>query len=72
METQREDACELNWGLLRGCDTESRLCILTAWVIAADHKQLSYSLKLPEQQVASGSGIDHRVKCLELLALYLL
>jgi uncharacterized protein (DUF58 family) len=72
METPREDACELNWGLLRGCDTETRLCILTAWVIAADHKQLSYSLKLPEQQVASGSGIDHRVKCLELLALYLL
>lgn len=72
METPREDACELDWDLLRGCDTETRLCILTAWVIAADHKQLSYSLKLPEQQVPGGSGLDQRSKCLELLALYLL
>ncbi len=72
LETPREEACELDWDLLRGCDTETRLCILTTWVIAADHKQLSYSLKLPEQQVASGSGLDQRAKCLELLALYLL
>jgi len=70
MESPRENACELDWGSLQGENVESRLSILTAWVIAADHKQLSYSLKLPDKQVASGKGANHRAKCLELLALY--
>jgi uncharacterized protein (DUF58 family) len=37
METPREDACELDWDLLKGDDIEKRLSILTAWVVAADH-----------------------------------
>jgi uncharacterized protein (DUF58 family) len=72
MEAPRDEACELEWDLLKGGDTETRLSILTAWVIAADHKQLNYSLKLPGEHIPVGSGIDHRSKCLELLALYLL
>ena len=72
MEAPREEACELDWNLLKGVDTETRLSILTAWVISADHKQLSYSLKLPGGKVATGSGVNQRLKCLELLALYLL
>ena len=72
METPREEACELDWELLKGGDVETRLSILTAWVIAADHKQLLYSLKLPDAKVPSGNGTSHRSKCLELLALYLL
>lgn len=72
MESPREDACELDWDLLRGGDVESRLSILTAWVIAADHKQLSYSLKLPDTLIPAGKGDDHRSRCLEQLALYLL
>jgi len=72
MEAPREEACELDWDLLRGGDVETRLSILTAWIIAADHKQLSYSLKLPDQQVPGGHGVNHRSRCLELLALYLL
>jgi len=72
METPREDACELDWNLLKGGDVETRLSILTAWVIAADHKQLSYSLKLPDTQIAVGNGPGHRSRCLEALALYLL
>ena len=72
MEAPREEACELDWDLLRGGDVETRLSILTAWIIAADHKQLSYSLKLPDQQVPGGHGANHRSRCLELLALYLL
>ncbi len=70
METPRENACELDWNALQGGDIETRLSILTAWIIAADHKQLSYSLRLPDKHVPSGNGIDHRSKCLELLALY--
>ena len=70
METPRGEACELDWDLLRGNDVEARLCILTAWVIAADHKQLTYSFVIPGHRVASGSGANHRAKCLELLALF--
>ena len=72
METPREQACELDWDLLKGGDVETRLSILTAWVIAADHKQLMYSLKLPSETVPSANGTSHRSKCLELLAVYLL
>ena len=70
METPREDACELDWDLLRGVEVEKRLSILTAWVIAADHKQVSYSLLLPNALVPVGKGVQHRSNCLELLALY--
>lgn len=72
MEAPREDACELDWDLLKGGDNETRLSILTAWVIAADHKQLSYGLKLPGTLITSGKGDSHRSRCLESLALYLL
>ena len=70
METPREEACELDWDLLQGADIETRLSILTAWVIIADHKQISYSLKLPENSVSIGKDIAHRSRCLETLALY--
>jgi uncharacterized protein (DUF58 family) len=72
METPRENACELDWNLLKGGDLETRLSILTAWVIAADHKQLSYSLILPDTNIVAGRGAAHRSECLEALALYLL
>ncbi len=72
METPKEEACELDWDLLKGGDTETRLSILTAWVIAADHKQLSYSLKLPGEFIPRGDGVNHRLRCLETLTLYLL
>ena len=72
MEAPRQEACELDWDLLKGSDVETRLSILTAWVVSADHKQLLYSLRLPDQQVPAGNGITQRSKCLELLALYLL
>lgn len=71
MEAPRESACELDWALLKGHDTESRLSILTAWVIAADHKQLSYCLKLPGTLIPAGTGDSHRSRCLESLALFL-
>lgn len=70
METPREEACELNWDDLTGTDVEARLSILTAWVIAADRKQLVYSMLIPGAQIAASSGDHHRIKCLELLALY--
>lgn len=70
METPREEACELDWDLLKGGGTENRLSVLTAWVIAADHRQLAYSLKLPGVEIEAGLGAAHRAKCLESLALF--
>ena len=70
MEAPREEACELDWDLLRGGNTETRLSILTSWVLAADHKQLSYSLKLPGTLIPVGRGDSHRSLCLESLALF--
>ena len=70
METPKEEACELNWEDLTGADVETRLSILTAWVIAADRKQLVFSMNLPGVQLAADSGDDHRANCLEQLALY--
>ena len=72
MEIPREEACELDWDQLKGGDVETRLSILTAWVIAADHKQLPYTLKLPDMILPAGIGSSHRSRCLEALALYLL
>jgi uncharacterized protein (DUF58 family) len=69
-EISRNEACELDWKLLGGHDTEQRLSILTAWVMAAERQQLPYSLSLPDQSVARGLGDEHRDTCLQLLALY--
>jgi len=70
METPSEEACELNWSALQGLDIETRLSVLTAWVIAADQKQMSYSLVLPGRSVPPGNGPEQRAQCLELLALF--
>ena len=70
METPMQEACVLDFNRLDGNDTEARLSILTAWVIQADHPQLTYSLNLPGAEGDPGNGSVHRAACLERLALY--
>ena len=70
MESPREEACKMEWDDLSYTDIETRLSIMTAWIIAADRRQLVYSMSIPGTQVAAGSGDSHRARCLELLALY--
>lgn len=70
MEIPTDKSCELNWDLLRGYDAESRLSVLTAWVLEADRRQVTYSLHTPLETVVSGQGAAQRVRCLEMLALY--
>ena len=70
MESPEEKACELSWNQLNGLSTEQRLSVLTAWVLMADHRQLTYSLKLPDQAIPYGAGPEHRATCLQALALY--
>lgn len=70
METPRETACELSWDLLGGVEPETRLSILTSWVLLADHHQLTYSLTLPDRAIPAAPGPEQRARCLEALALY--
>jgi uncharacterized protein (DUF58 family) len=70
METPRDEACELNWYLMGGGDTEEKLSILTAWVLRAERRQIPYSLEMPGAALPADLGEAHRDACLEILALY--
>ncbi|MGB8339170.1 MAG: DUF58 domain-containing protein [Burkholderiales bacterium] len=60
----------LDFTALEGLDTEGRLSRLTRWVLDADKAQLHYGLRLPNKNVGLAHGADHRMRCLEALALY--
>lgn len=49
---------------------ETRLGILTGWVLAADAADIRYGLHLPALEIPSASGDAHRQRCLEALALF--
>ena len=70
METPREEACELNWYLMGGGDTEEKLSVLAAWVLRAERRQIPYSLEMPGAALPADLGEDHRNACLEILALF--
>ncbi|AXS81477.1 DUF58 domain-containing protein [Dechloromonas sp. HYN0024] len=53
-----------------GLSAETRLSILTGWVLAADTADACYGLRLPGYAIEPGSGEAHRQRCLEALALY--
>ena len=48
---------------------EARLSRLTAWVLQAERLGLQYGLRLPGLEIAQGSGLAQRQRCLEALAL---
>lgn len=60
----------LDWSQTGSDDTETRLSILAAWVLAADNLGLRYGLRLPANEIAPGQGEAHRTACLEALALH--
>jgi hypothetical protein len=70
MESPSEEACELNWYLMGGSDTEEKLSILTAWVLRAERMQIPYSLEMPGAALPADLGAEHRDSCLEILALH--
>jgi len=70
MESPSEEACELNWYLMRSGDTEEKLSILAAWVLRAEHRQIPYSLEMPGEALPADLGEDHRDACLKILALF--
>lgn len=51
-------------------DDETRLSVLTGWVLAADQGRIPFSLSLPGVNIPAGNGAAHRQRCLEALALF--
>jgi len=70
MESPSEEACELNWYLMGGGDSEEKLSILTAWILRAERRQIPYSLEMPAAALPSDLGEEHRDACLKILALF--
>lgn len=70
METPRQEACEFNWYLVGGTETEEKLSILAAWILRAEHHQIAYSLEMPSDALPAALGEEHRDACLNILALY--
>jgi len=61
----------LDWALTdAGLPAETRLSLLTGWVLAADALGGRYALHLPAAEIPAGSGERHRRRCLEALALF--
>ncbi len=50
--------------------TEHKLSRLCAWVLEADKRGLDYGLRLPGLEVKPSSGLAHKKRCLEALALH--
>lgn len=51
-------------------DIETRLSILTGWVLAADAGHHTYGLMLPGHEIPLTHGNQHRDRCLEALAVF--
>ena len=49
---------------------EDKLARMTRWVLDAQEQGLRYGLRLPDGELASNSGLDHRDECLRRIALF--
>jgi hypothetical protein len=68
-ESRSDDALVLDYYALRGIDRETRLCRLTAWVLAAESGSHAYVLRIPGSAIGPGIGAVQRSACLRALAL---
>ena len=60
----------LDWDMLEGLDTETRLSVLARWVIDAERDAMFYGLRLPDQTLSPSNGEAHQHECLKRLALF--
>jgi uncharacterized protein (DUF58 family) len=51
-------------------DIETRLSILTRWIVDADRTLEDYGLRMPGAEFRPAHGEQHRRECLETLALF--
>ncbi len=69
-ESPQQEACELNWYLMKETSTEEKLSVLAAWILKAERQKVPYSLELPTDALPASLGPEHRDACLKLLALF--
>jgi len=60
----------LDWRMLEGTGSETRLSQLCRWVIEAEQQGMEYGLWLPDQIIEPGRGPQHQQQCLQALALF--
>jgi uncharacterized protein (DUF58 family) len=66
-----EQEMQLDWQLTPdGADIETRLAVLTGWVLDASATGICYGLRLPGHEILAARGDSHRSHCLETLALF--
>ena len=68
-EQRRGQDVALEWTVTASLAYEARISRLAAWVDAAEVAQLRYILRLPDETIGPGLGLDHRHACLRALAL---
>ena len=59
-----------DWDTLAGFDIETRLSVLTRWMLEAQRQGILYGLRLPEKTLPPDSGEAHQHECLKALALF--
>jgi uncharacterized protein (DUF58 family) len=67
-QPQSRPQWQLDWRQLGGLDGEARIARLARWLNEAHAQRCSYSLWLPGQEIASGSGPLHYARCMNALA----
>lgn len=67
-QPQTRPQWQLDWRQLRGMDDESRISRLARWLNEAQAQQRQVSLWLPGEEIGSGSGPVHHVRCMNALA----
>lgn len=68
-QPQSYEEWRLDWRALPHLDHESRIARLARWVGEAHAQRRRYSLWLPSQEIAVGSGADQYARCMSALAL---
>lgn len=68
-ETQTAKEVQLDWFSLALMPYEARISRLSRWVVNAEQSGCRYSLRLPQEFIPSGNGLEHRHACLRALAL---
>jgi uncharacterized protein (DUF58 family) len=66
----RKEEVSLDWELLPELEVETRLSLLTRFVLLAEEQQQTYGLKLPGTSIKADQGERHKHQCLTALALF--
>lgn len=59
-----------DWSAVPGHDLERRVARLARWIVDAEERGDRYGLRLPGVDVAPGTGLPHRNRCLARLATF--